>query len=344
MAKNPGPVVRYLSTKLIEVIPEFTELEPFRDKNLNNWRSTGAYSFSSSTKNSFTLIVNSREYAAAVFADAQHLLNHASEHRAHLLDNSLPTEPSPSWTMVSLYYFSLFIIMAFSRVANNAVLYLDRDAIREFCGSVVGLPGGGAFRAISSTDPLTGVTTVEFKKASTSHFHEAAWITLNNEVSSAEKWVANLSASRNATSEEELELRALRLFSGFTFEDPLIWPSRFRNAVNYRPGFSYRSVLKHNFLKIRSKTFKSGFLSLDEVISEGEIAKNSLRGARSILDFPNEAVSLLIAQSLIVEGFTENALQNICTMRDLSCSARRLRVKYNRDYLVRDSMLKPIPL
>ncbi|QYG05647.1 hypothetical protein [Janthinobacterium sp. PAMC25594] len=146
MAKNPGPVVRYLSEKLLDAIPEFTELEPFRDKNLNNWRMNGAYSFHSATSKSFKLVVNSREYAAVIFADAQHLLNHASEHRAHVLDNSLTTEPSPSWTFVSLYYFSLFIAMAWSRVSNNAVLYLDKDAIKEFCGTVVGLPGGGAFR------------------------------------------------------------------------------------------------------------------------------------------------------------------------------------------------------
>jgi hypothetical protein len=343
MAKNPGPVVRYLSTKLIDLVPVFTELEPFRDKNMNNWRVSGAYSFFGSTKNSFTLSVNSREYAAVIFADAQHLLNHASEHRAHVLDNGLPTEPSPSWTFVSLYYFSLFIAMAWSRVSNSSVLYLDKDSIREFCGSAVTVPGGGAFCAVATTDPTTGATLVEFKKASATHFHEAAWITLHNGIFSAEKWVKDLSASRKATPEEELALRALRLFSGFTFEDPLTWPSRLRNAVNYRPGYSYRSVIKHNFLKIRSKASRPAYASLDAVISEGEVAKNSLRGATSILDFPNEAVSLLIAQSLIVEKFTEDALLNICTIQNLSCSARRLRVNYNKTMLIRDSMLRPLP-
>ncbi|QYG05649.1 hypothetical protein [Janthinobacterium sp. PAMC25594] len=167
---------------------------------------------------------------------------------------------------------------------------------------------------------------------------------MNNEISSTERWVKNLSASRKATSEEELALRALRLFNGFTFDDPLIWPSRLRNAINYRPGYSYRSVLNHNFLKIRSKASRPAYMTLDEVISEGEAAKTSLRGVRDILDFPNEAVSLLIAQSIIVENFTENALLNICAIRDLDCSARRMRVKYNRLMLVKDSMLKPLPL
>jgi hypothetical protein len=344
MSKNPGPVIRYLSEKLMIAIPEFTELEPFRDKNINNWRVTGAYSLHAATKNSFTLSVNSREYAAVIFADTQHLLNHASEHRAQLLDfGDASAEASPSWNFVSLYYFSLFVAMAWTRVSNNAILYLDKDSIHEFCGTSTGVPGGGAYKMQASTDSLSGETFVEFKKTGSTHFHEAVWIALHSEIWLVEKWVTQLSASRKPTSEEELSLRALRLFRGLSADDPLVWPSKLRNAINYRPGFSYRSILKHNFLKIRSRISKPANMGFEAIVINGEIAKSSLQGVRNLIDFPNEAVNLLINQSLIIENFVEDALMNICTIRDLSCSAKRLRSQFNKKMLIRDSLLNPLP-
>ncbi|MCH8619212.1 hypothetical protein [Undibacterium sp. TS12] len=329
--------------QLLNVIPEFTALEPFRDNNLNTWRTQGAHSLLTSTKNSIVLSVNQREYASTLFSEAQHLLNHASEHRAHLLDyKNIKDEPSPSWVFVSLYYFSLFIAMAWTRVANGAVLYLDKEAIIEYCGSASIKPGGGAYKASLALDSTTGAAKVNLRKCSTSHFHEAVWIAVSNEVESAIVWIISLSNSRKPTSEELLSLRALNLFRGLSFNDPLVWPSMLRNAINYRPGYSYRTVINHNFLRIRSRLERPSFLHFEELVAFGERAKSATRGVAHPSEIANDSVELLIAQSLVLESFTEDALASICDVRNLESSAGRLRQRFNRKYCNTNSILAKV--
>ena len=132
--KEQSPTARYLLQSLLQVVPPFTELEPYRDFNLNNWRKSGSYAVSTVSTKSFTLVVNNqREYAAALFSDAQHLLNQVSEHRGHLM-NVLASgrEPSPTWIFVTVYYMALYSAMAFTRTANKAVIYLDSVDFTRF--------------------------------------------------------------------------------------------------------------------------------------------------------------------------------------------------------------------
>jgi len=252
MSSTPSPVARQLLSGLIDVVPEFTELEPYRDRNLNNWRKAGSYFLQGSTAKSFVLQVAQREYGAVLFAEGQHLLNHAAEHRAHLL-NAIKSnrEPSPSWTLVTFYYFSLFVAMAWTRASNAAILYLDKDSIAEYCSGAGAKPGGGAFEAMASLDSQTGISSVEFRKCATTHFHEAVWISVFKQTRKLFQAIRLQSSVRKATVEEILALRGLELFDGLTFDSPQAWPSKFRNAINYRPGFSYRSVVSSVRLKAK---------------------------------------------------------------------------------------------
>jgi hypothetical protein len=345
MLTDDSPVARFLSSRLMVVLPEFTDLEPFRDRNLNTWRKSGSHSLAASSNSSITLNVNSRDYAANVFAEAQHLLNHASENRAYLISAAhSTTEPSPSWALVSLYYFSLYVALAWTRVANGAILYLDKAALLELTGSVTVTPRGGAFRAQFTTLPSTGQSQVEMKKCNNSHFHEAVWTRLTEDADSASNWLAATCANRQQTIEEENALRSLQLFTGFSFTDPRVWPSKLRNAINYRPGYSYRSIIKNNFLHLNSLLKRPALSSLSHVLEMGEQAKFGLRGVKDPLENINDSVELLLAQTLLCEAFVEQALVSICSIRDLSCSALSLRRRFNKSNCADAKILTPLPI
>lgn len=333
MSSAPSPIARILLAGLVDVIPEYTILEPYRDRNLNIWRSNGSYSIHQSDKQSFTLQVTQRDYGAVLFAESQILLNQAAEHRAHI-SNLLNTknEPSPSWLFVTLYYFSLFVAMAWSRASNAAILYLDQDAIIEFCPGITVKPGGGAFEAIASMDPTTGISYVKFKKCRTSHFHEAAWIAVHKQVQKLFQEITNQTSGRKPSPEEIIALRALRLFDGLSFDNPQTWPSQLRNGINYRPGFSYRSVVKNNFLRLAPRLAKCHLKNLDEVISFGERAKSNIHGFNHPCEVANHSADLLVAQTIILEAFVEETFSQLCLLHDLRCSAASARksfIKHN---------------
>src|SRR4051812_24641770 len=105
---------RYVLAHLLDVVPDFTVLEPFRDRNISTWIRDGAFSVASSTPRALILNVNQREYAAHLVAEIHHLLNQASEHRALLMLHTSDPASSPSWLLVSIYYLSLYVAMAWS--------------------------------------------------------------------------------------------------------------------------------------------------------------------------------------------------------------------------------------
>jgi hypothetical protein len=303
----------------------------------------GSYSLSSSTKKSFTLQVTQREFGSALFADSQHLLNHATEHRAHLLSHIADDRSaSPSWTFVTLYYFALFIALAWTRASNGSILYLDKKAIEKYCGMATVKPAGGAYSARLYIDPSTQIPFVEFKKCSSSHFHEAVWIAVNKSVNDIFQEINQQSQARKLDAEEILALRALGIFSGYSFKEPLVWPSKLRNGVNYRPGFSYRSVLKNNSLKLPSKLRRNGFSSLTELVEHGERMKAKLSGVGSPTDMPNECIDLLVAQSLLLEKYTEETFRVLCDKNELKQSSFRQRKIYAGANCSEASMISPL--
>jgi hypothetical protein len=336
-------LVQFLTARLLDVIPEYTDVEPYRDKNLNGWRVSGAYSTDTTTKNGFRLQVNQREFAAVIFSECQHLLNHATEQRAHL-QNALSTgsEPSPSWMLVTLYYFSLFVALAWTRSANKAIIYLDKEAIVTFCQGRSPRPGGGPFTVTASLDASTGITYAEFAKSTSSHFHDALWISVCNICKEISTDIVNKTKDRRPTEEELLSLRLLQLFDRVKFKYPLTWQSDFRSAINYRPGFSYRSVVKNNFLKTASRIGSKQLNDIEAVIALGERAKIATSQFRHPTDAPNECVDLLVAQGLLLEMCVELSLDQVSVERGVSCSARVQRNQFVRRYSKLTTSMAPL--
>ncbi|WP_155420191.1 hypothetical protein [Burkholderia cepacia] len=328
-----APIGQALLPKLSVAIPAFTELEPYRDRNLNSWRTRGAHTLFTSNTSEFVLKVNDREFGATLFAEAQHLLNHSTEQRAHIISelaNCSAPSLSPSWLFVTLYYLSLYVAMSWTRAANSAIIYLDKEAIKSYCGSATKTPGAGAFELSLYVDPTTLTPYVSFKKCSTSHFHEAVWIAAHRIAKNVAKEIEQRSALRRPTAEEIICLRGLNLFDGYSFSAPLYWQSRARSGVNYRPGFSYRSVVKNNFLRTVAKLSGPRFNSLSDVIALGERAKGSLRGTTDPLNSMDNCIELLVSQTLFIETATEATLMQLCKFRDIKSSAFSARKSFRR--------------
>jgi len=326
-------VSRYLSQSLVGIIPPLTPIEPYRDINMNVWRTNGSHHLLGSSKKEFVLGANQRNYASHLIAEIEHLLNHASEHRAHML-NAISTnrEPSPTWMFVSLYYFSLFIAMAWTRMANKGIFYLDKDAIGIFCGAQKQAPAAGAYRVIASENLTKARFEVTYKKCNRSHFHEAVWLETSEITKQIHTWVRTLSSSRKPTDDEILAIRSMELFQGVKFIDQQTWPSTLRNSLNYRPGFGYRSVPKHNSLKTTSRLSKPRLNNLSEVLTLGENAKVKLSQFKEPFNSPNESIDLLVAQSLVLEAYVEESLKQLFDIHQLSCSAHSSRKKFDRQY------------
>lgn len=326
-----SPVARYALRELLQVFPPLTPLEPYRDANLNVWRTLGSYSAKSVGNKAFVLEVSHREYAAAVFADAQHLLNQVLEHRAQLFQAIAgDTEPSPTWLAVTLYYMGLYAAMSWTRVTNVAVVYLDREAVAQLCGTSTGHPGAGAF-TMTLKVPATGHQRPELHVSkSVSHFHEAVWLHSTAEARAALDWVSKAAQSRNASSDEFLTIRALSSICNPLFDGRPTWPSRLRNALNYRPGFSYRSVVRNNLLRVKSRLAKRGLAELSDVVTYCEAARRRIGSAAHPADAANDAVDLLLGITLLFEQFAQEALVETCAIQGLTSSAERQRATYRR--------------
>lgn len=341
-SKEISAIGHALLPDLSVVIPEYTQLEPYRDRNLNSWREKGSYNFHVATQNSFELQVNLREYGAILFAEAQHLLNHAAEQRAHILSLLASTkerDPSPSWLFVTLYYMALYVAMSWTRVANVAVVYLDKDSIRRYCAMSNKFPRGGAFTVSTRIDPSSSIPYTKFKKCNSSHFHEAVWITAHGIADRLKIDIESKTSGRRPTSDEFLALRGLSLFQGYQFPQPMVWQSHIRNGINYRPGYSYRSVVKNNFLHTLALLSKPNFPTLNDVISFGERAKHKLLKQEDPFKSIDNCVDLLVSQTLFIETAVEASLIEFCKFRNLKYSAFSSRKNFRRKTCCANSIL-----
>ena len=342
MDSSYEPIVGNSLSGLFDVFPIFTELEPYRDKNLNSWRETGSYNLIGATKSGFLFASKSARIWSILICGNPAFVKSCSEHRAFLTSAiGANKEPSPSWSFVSLYYMSLYVAMAWTRASNCAILYLDKGAIEQYCRGAAIKPGGGAYEVSSHVDAQSSVSTVHFKKCSTSHFHEAVWIAVHKRAEELAKVIEAQSKSRKPTAEEVMSLRALRLFQGNNFEDPLVWPSKLRNAINYRPGFSYRSVLKNNNLRTIARLGKTVLPDNEAIITFGERAKNSAR-SKDPAEVPNACIDLLIAQTLFMESIVGRTMTRLCDVQGFTCSASTQRTQFGRRHSGTRDVLKPL--
>lgn len=329
-----GHVAPLLQRILLGTIPQNSSLGEGTQSSIWSWRAKGSIQVLSNTGTTLELAVNPYEIAEAVYCDIQHLMNHATEHRAFLV-NSLTTrdDPSPSWTFVTAYYWALFLSLALSRMQNKAIVFLDRESVQALGVGVLGsTPGGGVFRMSLDIFETTSRRKMRLNKSRNSHFHEVVW---NDIYTFAKTQVDELeltSKGRKLSEDEMLDLRAFRCFTGVRFKEPHAWQSTLRNAINYRHGFSYRSITENNSLGLFKLMQIPSKINLRSVVEQCEVVLSELKVVRDPLDIPATSASLLMYQALILDAYCRSALDGFCGSRSINTDLIQKRAKFLASY------------
>lgn len=308
-----------------DAMPEysFEQLKP--DFFLNDWRSVGKITpTSDSSKKHVQLQVHPYEYGGATFNDAQALMNQATEHRAtlhRLLQHS--GDPSPSWFFVTIYYWGLFIALAWSRLVGSAIVYLDKPALIPLFQGSGNLGAGGAYTLECGDIFGTSQRMVNLKKCSHSHFHEAVWSFLATDMYSR---YATANVKEKTTDPDiELEKRIFRCLAQDNFKEAHVWPSLLRNAVNYRPGFSYTAVSGKVMLDICSYLREMELASILEVVESYENISREIKKVGNLLspvDVYIDASKLLVLKTLLLSELSESILNEFPFMENPGMSKK----------------------
>ena len=297
---------------------------------LNNWRTVGRFTPTTNSSNKHVeLSAHPYELGAAIFNDAHALMNQATEQRATLYRLlQADGDPSPSWTLVTVYYWGLFTALAWSRLVGASVVYLDKPAlIPLFQGS--GSQGkGGAYSVKPGEIVGTSQRKVFLKKCAHSHFHEAVWSFLSSDM--YERYASLDKAEKTTDMEVELEKRIFLCLAHDHFKEAHVWPSLLRNAVNYRPGFSYTEVSGLGFLDICSYMREFRYKSISEIVLAYEEIDKKLRALGSSLDpveLYAEASKLLLLKTILLSELCESILDTFPSNEGAGM-ARSSRSKY----------------
>ena len=329
-----GYVAPLLQRILLSTIPPNSSLGKGTHSSIWGWRAKGSIQVLSNTSTTLELAVNPYEIAEATYCDIQHLMNHATEHRAYLV-NSLATsrDPSPSWTFVTAYYWALFLSLALSRMQNKAVVFLDRHSVQAMSAGVVGAtPGGGVFRISLDAFETTSRRKARLSKSRNSHFHEVVWSDVYLFSTTQVNDLELTSRERKLGEDEMLDLRAFRCFTGVRFKEPHAWQSTLRNAINYRHGFSYRSITENNDLRLFKLIQTPSKINLKTLIEECEIAISELKDVRDPLEAPATSASLLMYQALILDAYCRAALDGFCENRGIDTDLAQKRSQFLATY------------
>lgn len=329
----------------MNAIPEYSFSYATPNFFLNNWRSIGQFIPTANSSNKHVeLSAHPYELGAAIFNDAHALMNQATEHRATLYRLlQADGDPSPSWAFVTIYYWGLFVALAWSRVVGKSIVYLDKTALIPLFQGSGSQGAGGAYSIRPGEIVGTSQRKVLLKKCTHSHFHEAVWSFLSGDM--YERYSSADQDEKPTDMEVELEKRIFLCLAHDHFKEAHVWPSLLRNAINYRPGFSYTEVSGLELLDICSYMRKFSCSSILEIVSEYEGIDKKLRASGNSLDpveFYAEASKLLLLKNILLSELCESILDTF-PLNESVGMARSSRVKYFRSLNIRSaSALWPI--
>jgi hypothetical protein len=235
-----GPIWQTFRTRAFDSIPLGTCYSYKKPISLNQWRSQGFYKGSMVTNKGFELDVNNLDFAAALLAESEYLLDHAAEQSAFLhLYLSSVKRCSDAWALVTLYYWTFFNAVAFSRLQGSGVWFLDKDAASELaliCSAPFSTSlGAGTYEISLGVPTSTDSRLLRITKTKARRLHDQLWNSFFAENDSILKSEGNEQANQF-----EYRIQNIICIAGKRFGNT--WPSDIRNAVNYRPGIGYRAV------------------------------------------------------------------------------------------------------
>ena len=255
-----GQLWQTLFARALDLVPADTR-DAQSDWNLVAWRESGEPRVIGQSGKALLFQASPYTFGSALLNEVQSLLDHAGEHRAVVQKIAASqSDCSPSWLFVSTYYWGFFSALALIRLCGHATWFLDRKALAKLvAGSEIKAPGAGTF--VLRVGDVRGTTIRDFQLISTpDRYHEAVWNLLSTLIYPEVKRVKAIVGSTDASQICELELFSCIAHDAFA---PPNWPSTLRNAINYRPGFSYTAV--HGVDPLRIGSFLRKFRITDFV-------------------------------------------------------------------------------
>ncbi len=259
-----------------------------------------------------------------MLAEIELLLDHITEQRIQVA-NGITQASSPSWTLVSLYYWSVYAGLAWLRLVGRPLVYLYRDDIQKLIGMNVGAeikhsPKTGTFSFLCDPTFDSGTrTSLHLQASNANNFHEGIW-----------NGIASYFGNHLNTKGLKLtpESRIVNVLCKFN-EVQTWWPSQLRNAVNYRPGFSYRAVHGYDNLKLFELFQKYTNRSLQDLVEAYE-ALTSRVHTKKIESAPEHFCEALVLRTLVFDVLLNEFRNEIASRLNFTGKRQRARTVFLR--------------
>jgi hypothetical protein len=292
---------------------------------LAGWQSNGYYVVHATTRRTFQLTVPSADFGGALLTDVECLLDHATEHQAtiwaSIRENSWV---SPAWLAVTVYYWSFYLAQALGRLTGDSAWFLSRDTVRNLrtLGPSAGTApsGAGCFRVICGPS-MTAIDRLVVLTKTDARIHEEIWrrLFLGCE--------ARLALTPHAGSIEGRTFTAI-VRSARHLGD--CWPSDFRNAVNYRPGFAYAEIRRTTVLKALAYLKQPPTYDFATVLARLETAVVENRGPSAIDLNPQGVLELLVNLAFLLHAITHELHRELVDRHNLDSRWRLGRQRFLR--------------
>jgi len=279
------------------------------------------------TSSGFRIVASADDFGAALLTDAEFLMDHAAEHQVTLWRQIRTNEwLSPAWLTVTTYYWGFFLALALSRMLGNSAWFLNQDMSRDFrrlAGPILpNPPGSGCYRLQCGNAVSLNDREVMLRKRR-GRVHDEIWTLLW-------EWWRDKMASMTPGSGDPLEERLGNAIVTAGNRLGPSWPSQFRNAVNYRPGYAYTAVRRTRVLDSYRSWNAPNTYSIEELIAGFE---NTLAAAivRPNLDEDPQAIAeLLVYFTFALHATTHELHSELLDRHGLDARWRNSRLRFLR--------------
>src|SRR4051794_12504817 len=127
-----GSIWDVIQSEALDVITDDVKLELSRSLDFYQWREKGGYHVTGTTKKDIFVSCSATQFGEVLAKEVSILLDQALEHRV-LLDDAFVSQkyPSHSWLLVTIYYWCVFLCLAWLRLVGKVVTYLPQDDVNR---------------------------------------------------------------------------------------------------------------------------------------------------------------------------------------------------------------------
>lgn len=295
---------------------------------LYEWRKKGSFRVINLSKKGFTIECAAVDVGSAILGDVESLFNHLAEHRVCVYQAVKQNNWfSPSWLLVTIYYWGLFSTLILSRLLGKSVLFLDGKTIKDFkvlLGNSDGKINPGTYCLEIGESVSANSNYFHLVKLKENNFHECVW----------KQFYLDSKTKFDVFANEDTDQYEYRMYKCLAFldsSDHWAWASELRNIVNYRSGFSYNALRNQPVLPLVKYIKNYSLNSLDSLISEYELTIGETGGGKNVASHPFIYSKLLFLKTMLVTRLCEEIYQEILDRHKLDARWELRRKKFYKD-------------